>query len=70
MYDSINETMFEFAQTIQSLIKLGWAVGEISYGERRFGIGPSIILSKDEKTVTCYSHADIEDILRKEWEDK
>lgn len=71
MEDAINEAMFDFAKVIQSLIGRGWVLGDINYGERRLGIGPSITLSKGESSVKCFSSHDVERVLSddfdKEW---
>lgn len=67
MQDGIDEAMFEFAKDVQALVERGWTFGEIKYSERRLGIGPSITVSKGDKTQMCYSHHAVGDILREEY---
>jgi hypothetical protein len=68
--DAINEQIFEFAHVVKELIDRGWTFGEIKYNERRLGIGPSMIISKNGKTVRCCCGADIEAELNKEIEEE
>ena len=63
MNDLIEEAMFEFALTLQLLIDRGWRVKEIDYGERRFGIGPKLLLECDGVIKEFYSVNDIEAFL-------
>lgn len=59
MEDAINETMFEFALSVQSLVKKGWEFKEIDYGERRLGIGPRMTVQRGEVVETLYSYHDV-----------
>ena len=66
--NDFNEPMFEFAKTCQALIQLGYSFGEINYGERRLGIGPSMPVTKNSETTTLYDYQDLEILLNKEIE--
>jgi hypothetical protein len=70
MEDAINEAMFEFALTVQQLVKHGWTFSNVTCGERRLGIGPSVTLSKmygnDLREEKCYCLSDIERIVDRE----
>jgi hypothetical protein len=65
MEDAINETMFEFAKTVQSLVKKGWEFKEIDYGERRLGIGPRITVQRGDVVETIYSYHEVESFLER-----
>ena len=65
MQDAINEAMFEFALTVQSLIKRGWEFKEIDYGERRLGIGPRITIKRGEVAETIHDPYDLERLLER-----
>ncbi len=68
MEHAIQQTMFEFAQTVQRLVQKGWVFGEINYGRQSWDIGPSISLIKGDESVLCHSYQEIEQILTKEQE--
>jgi len=65
MEDAINETMFEFALSVQSLIKQGWEFKEIDYGERRLGIGPRITVKRGEVVETISSYHEVERLFER-----
>jgi hypothetical protein len=64
--DQINITLFEWAWTVQSLVRLGWTFGEINYGERRLGRRPFIVLTKGDRKVEISHEGQAIDLLRKE----
>lgn len=68
--NTINQSHFDFAFVIKELMKKGWDLGQLSYGEERLGIGPSLELVKDGVSKVCYSVSDVESILQKEFERK
>lgn len=55
MYDPIDETFLEFAQTIKYLLRRGWTFDEIDYGERRLDIGSRITFRLGDREETCYN---------------
>ncbi len=64
--------MFEFALTVQSLVKNGWEF-KLEFGERRLGVSDQLIAKKGDKEITCYSVGDIEamtQIAYREWEEQ
>ena len=65
MEDAINETMFEFARSVQSLIKKGWEFKEIDYGERRLGIEPRMTVVRGDVVETIYSYHDVERLFER-----
>lgn len=68
--DAINQAMFEFAMTVQCLVKLGYEFVEVKDGERRLGIPPSLILRKDGEEIKCYNPDELDVHLRKYWDNK
>jgi hypothetical protein len=65
MEDAINLAMFEFALSVQSLVKKGWEFKEIDYGERRLGIGPRITVQRGEVVETIYSYHEVERLFER-----
>ena len=59
MNDLIQEAMFEFVQDVELVFERGWKVKGLQYGERRLGIGPSLIMKKDDQEVICYTNEDV-----------
>lgn len=57
---TINVGMFEFALKISRLLKYGYEIKEIKYGEERLGIDPALVLVKDGIEICCYSVEEIE----------
>ena len=68
MYDAINEEIFEVCMTCKHLIKQGWDFVEVKCGERRLGIGPSLIVKKGEEVVTIYCADDLNRLVRRDYE--
>jgi hypothetical protein len=66
MEDAINLAMFEFALSVQSLVKKGWEFKEIDYGERRLGIGPRITVQRGEVVETIYSYHEVERLFERD----
>ncbi len=66
MEDAINETMFEFALTVQTLVKQGWEFKEIYYGERRLGIGPRITVKRGEVAEAIYSYHELGNLIERD----
>lgn len=68
--DKINESMFEFAHVIGGLLRRGWTLGEVKYGERRLGLGPKMKISKDGTDIDCFSYLEVEAVLNRELEEE
>ena len=66
----MNEEMFELAMVVSRLTLLGYEFVEVKSGEPRLEIGPTLILRKDGKEIKCYDIDELEDILRKYWDEK
>ena len=66
LLDLMNEGLFEFAQTMQSVFDKGWRIKEMRYGEARLGIGPSLVFQKDDEVTTCYGTEDVERLIQQE----
>ena len=66
MIDAINEAMFEFAQSLQCAFDKGWRIKDLRYGERRLGVGPTLIFKKDDKEVMCFNPEDVNKLLEEE----
>jgi hypothetical protein len=62
MYDEINIAMFEWAITVQHLIKEGWTFGEIDYGDRGDRISPKMTILKGKVKHAFYNPLDYDDI--------
>lgn len=55
LFNVVNESMFEFAFVCQEVIKAGWKFAEIGHGDRRLGIGPSLIIIRGSEVKRIYN---------------